>query len=144
MFYHCTTLCAGNNVFKPEEGYVSLKSTKVNVRSGPSKDFLILYVYNLPGMPLRKIGTFENWIKVQDKDESIGWIQENLISKIRTVITLKQPTILYKKILRKRYIPIAKIHRNVVLTLLKCKADVCMVKISKKKGWVYKNQIWGY
>jgi SH3-like domain-containing protein len=123
--------------------YMSLKSNEVNLRGGPNKDFPILYTYKVRSMPIKIVGEYDKWFKVVDKDGDSGWISENLLSKMRTVITLNDIQILYSNYNKEAY-PIYKVEKNVIAKFLKCKHDRCKIKINKIKGWIDKNTIWGH
>ena len=132
-----------NNSFSKEIIYMSLKPNKVNLRSGPNKDFSILYTYELRFMPVKIVVEYDNWFKIVDKDGDSGWISEQLLSKARTIITLNDMQLLYSNYNKEAY-PIYRVEKNVVAKLLKCKENRCKVKIKKIKGWFDKNTIWGY
>lgn len=132
-----------NNAFSKEIAYMSLKPNKVNLRSGPNKDFSILYTYKLRFMPVKIVGEYDNWFKIIDKDGDSGWISEQLLSKARTIITLNDIQLLYSNYNKEAY-PMYRVEKNVIAKLLKCKENRCKVKIKKIKGWFDKNTIWGY
>lgn len=125
-----------------EQVYMSLKFNEVNLRAGPSLEFPILFTYKSKNIPIKIVGEYDKWLKVVDKDNDSGWVSEHLLSKIRTVITLKDSQILYSNYNKESY-PIYKIEKNVIARLLKCKDDRCKIKIKKVKGWIDKDSIWG-
>lgn len=129
--------------FSADPVFMSLKSSKVNLRGGPNKDFPLLCIYTLKNMPVKVVGEYDKWYKIVDKDGDGGWISENLLSKARTVVTTKDMQLLYVNYNKEAY-PIYRIEKNVVAKLLKCKKDRCKVKIKKVKGWLDKDSIWGY
>ena len=123
--------------------YMSLKFNEVNFRAGPSMDFPILFTYRLRYAPVKVVGEYDNWFKVVDKDGDSGWVSEHLLSKFRSFITLNDIQILYSSYKDGAY-PIYKVEKNVVGKLIKCKEDMCKVKIDGEKGWISKYDIWGY
>lgn len=122
---------------------MSLKANTINIRSGPSLDFPILFIYKLKFAPVKIHGKFDNWYKIEDKDGDYGWISEHLLSKLRTVITVNEIQVLYSKQNIKKAYPIAKMEKDIVLKLIKCRKDVCKVKTRGFKGWIEKSNIWG-
>ena len=120
----------------------SLKFNEVNSRGGPRIDFPVLYIYKLRGMPVKVIGEYDKWLKIVDKDGDAGWVSEHLLSKMRTIIVVKDGEMLYSNYNEDAY-PISKIEKNVVAKLVKCKIGRCKVKVGKVKGRVDKNAIWG-
>ena len=128
---------------KNEDIFMSLKSSEVNLRASPSKDFVALYTYKLKYMPVKVIGGYDKWFNIVDKDGDSGWVSENLVSKIKTVITLNNIQFLYSSP-DKTAIKTYKVEKNVVARLVKCKEFRCKVKIGKIKGWLDKKDIWGF
>lgn len=126
-----------------EVSFMSLKSSEVNLRAGPNKNFVTLYTYKLKYMPVKIVGEYDKWFNIIDKDGDSGWISENLTSRIRTVITLNEIQFLYSNY-NDTAIPIYKVEKNVIAKLIKCKKSKCKVKIGKIKGWLNKNDIWGF
>ncbi len=123
---------------------MSSKYDEVNVRSGPGKSFKIIYRYKVKGLPLIVLGKYDNWYKVKDLKNNIGWVSDHLLSKTRTVITLNENNFIFKdKKIAKSY-PLFKADKNVTLKLIKCSKDVCKVNIKKKNGWIRKSDIWGW
>ena len=68
--------------------YVSLKSDDANIRVGPSKNYPIEIKYIKKNYPLKVLDEYEEWRKVEDVNNNIGWIHKSLISGIRTGIVL--------------------------------------------------------
>lgn len=126
-----------------EQVYMSLKFNEVNFRAGPSLDFPILFTYRLKYAPVKVVSEYDNWIKVIDKDGDAGWVSEHLISKFRSFITINDIQILYSSYKNDSY-PLYKVEKNVVGKLIKCKENMCKVKIGDNKGWLEKSDIWGY
>src|SRR5882757_4525160 len=81
---------SGNGSGLPTPRYVSLKSDKVNVRGGPTKDNDVTWVYTRAGLPVEITAEFENWRRVRDSEGAEGWVYHSLLSGRRTaVITMK-------------------------------------------------------
>lgn len=123
--------------------FMSLKSSEVNLRAGPNKNFITLYTYKLKYMPVKVIGEYDKWFNVVDKDGDAGWVSENLVSRIRTIITLHDVQFLYSNY-SDVAIPIYRVEKNVIARLVRCKESRCKVKIGKVKGWLNKSDIWGF
>src|SRR3954467_10988840 len=81
---------AGTASGLPVPRFVSLKSDKVNVRAGPTKDHDVAWVYTRSGLPVEITAEFENWRRVRDSEGAEGWVYHSLLSGRRTaVITMK-------------------------------------------------------
>ena len=70
----------------PIPRYVSLKSDRVNLREGPSKDHRTTWVFQRAGLPVEITGEFEIWRKVRDSEGAEGWVLHSLLSGRRTVL----------------------------------------------------------
>ena len=56
----------------PVPRFVSLKSDKVNVRAGPTKDHDVAWVYNRAALPVEVTAEFENWRRIRDWEGAEG------------------------------------------------------------------------
>src|SRR6185312_17083747 len=72
----------------PVPRYVSLKSDRVNVRSGPNKDQDVRWVYTRVGMPVEITAEFENWRRIRDWEGAEGWVYHSLLSGKRTAVVV--------------------------------------------------------
>ncbi len=66
--------------------FVSLKSDKVNVRAGPTKDHDVTWVYTRSGLPVEITAEFENWRRIRDWEGAEGWVYHSLLSGRRTAL----------------------------------------------------------
>ncbi|MGB0843401.1 MAG: SH3 domain-containing protein [Alphaproteobacteria bacterium] len=68
----------------PMPRYVSLKSNKINLRTGPGFRYPVDWVFQRRMLPVIVVEEFENWRQVRTHDGIIGWLHKNMISGIRT------------------------------------------------------------
>ena len=61
-------------IIRADEIFLSLKKNKVNVRYGPSFDSKIKYVYNKLNLPVKQIDQKENFLRIENLKNNIGWI----------------------------------------------------------------------
>ena len=64
---------AGKATGLPVPRYVSLKSDRVNLREGPSKDHRTSWVFQRAGLPVEIIAEFETWRRIRDSEGTEGW-----------------------------------------------------------------------
>src|SRR5689334_12864902 len=74
----------------PVPRFVSLKSDRVNVRSGPNKDQDVRWVYTHAGMPVEITAEFENWRRIRDWEGAEGWVYHSLLSGRRMAMVLSK------------------------------------------------------
>ena len=131
-----------SSAISAEEIFLSLKKNKVNVRYGPSFESPIKYVYKKINLPIKLIDKKENFRRIIDLKNNSGWIHISQLKKVNSVISLKDK-ILFKKP-SKFSKPLAKIKKGRVLIVQKCDSDWCKIETENFKGWIKKNNIWGF
>jgi SH3-like domain-containing protein len=79
----------GQSQNTPLPRFASLKSDRVNMRSGPSVDTPILWVYRRAGLPVEvlKEGA-DGWRQVRDAEGATGWVVQTMLSNRRTAVIL--------------------------------------------------------
>ena len=70
----------------PVPRFVSLKSDRVNVRLGPSREHDIAWTFVQSGLPVEIIQEFENWRRIRDWEGKQGWVFHSLLSGRRTAL----------------------------------------------------------
>jgi len=130
----------------PVPRYVSLKSDHVNVRSGPTKDNDITWIYTRAGLPVEITAEFENWRKVRDSEGAEGWVYHSLLSGRRTaVVTMKNKTDLapiYERAETASTIA-ARLQAGVLVQVKKCNTGWCRVSGDAFDGWIQQERLWG-
>lgn len=126
----------------PIPRYVSLKGEEGNVRRGPSLSHRIDWVFNHSGMPLRVVGEFGHWRRVEDRDGAGGWIYYQLLSGVRTAIIQQEMVELRSRPDMNAGV-IAMAEGGAIVKLGECDTDWCRVSGAGAKGWLPKTAIWG-
>src|SRR5271157_6379235 len=70
----------------PLPRFASLKTDRVNLREGPSKDHATKWVYQRAGLPVEITAEFEIWRRVRDSEGVEGWVLHSLLSGRRTAL----------------------------------------------------------
>lgn len=133
-------LCLSSRTIEAKQ-FVSLKSSKINMRVGPGDEFPISWVFLRAGLPVMLIAEFQNWRKVRYLDNTEGWMHKNMISGRNTAIVIKDNALLYKR--DSESCPIAKLEKDVVVRVLEKRDAWIKVDINKIKGWILKENLWG-
>lgn len=132
----------------PIPRFVSLKSDKVNVRGGPTKDHEVTWVYARTGLPVEIVAEFDNWRRIRDWEGAEGWVYHSLLSGRRTglIAPKAKPT--------DDPIPIhvtadaqsaiaARLQPGVIGTVKRCNGTWCRVAGTGFDGWVEQVRLWG-
>ena len=130
----------------PVPRYVSLKSDRVNLREGPSKDHRTIWVFQRAGLPVEITAEFEIWRKVRDSEGSEGWVLHSLLSGRRTALVApwKKGTdsMLYSKAGTKSE-PVAKLQSNVIASVRVCDGSWCRISGEGFDGYIEQSNLWG-
>ena len=128
----------------PLPRFVSLKSSKVNVRRGPSREYGIAWVYEAKGLPVEVVAEFGNWRRIRDAEGSEGWVLRTLLSGWRTaMIAPWHENGLYELRDAPNGRTIARVKSGVIGRLLECDGQWCRLKIGDYKGWIEQSALWG-
>ena len=123
----------------------SLKSSKINLRTGPGERFPIQWVYTKPTLPVEVIDEFDVWYKIKERDETQGWIHKNMLSARRTALTATTyPVSVYKK--KSFSAPVIAILKGeFIVNVLSCPKNesFCLIQTQGIKGWVQRKNLWG-
>lgn len=144
---HIQAQAQENPVFKstpyPLPRFASLRFDEVNMRSGPSKDYPILWTYNRKGLPVEIILEFDHWRKIRDSDGEEGWVHKSLLSGRRTaIVTAENPIKLYYNYNKRNY-PSAIAMPGVQGEIESCERDFCYMTSGDYSGWINRNALWG-
>jgi SH3-like domain-containing protein len=130
----------------PVPRYASLKSDRVNLREGPSKDHRTVWIFQRAGLPVEITAEFEIWRKVRDSEGTEGWVLHSLLSGRRTALVApwKKGTdsILYSKA-SPQSAPVAKLGPNVIATVRGCDGAWCRVSGDGFDGFIEQSNLWG-
>jgi SH3-like domain-containing protein len=123
--------------------FVSLHSDKVNLRTGPGRQYPIEWVLTKKDMPVEVIAQFEHWRRIRDWDGIAGWVQEHMVAGKRTVIVGKGA----ERPLHQQPDPasgvVARAAPGVVARLVECRGPWCRVETDNLSGWMRRSDIWG-
>ncbi|MFD1797411.1 SH3 domain-containing protein [Paracoccus aurantiacus] len=126
----------------PLPRFVSLKGDEGNARRGPSLSHRIDWVFRHAGMPLRVVGEFGHWRRVEDRDGAGGWVHYRLLSGVRTAIVQADMVELRARPDLNAGV-IAMAEGGAIVRLGECEPDWCRISGGGAKGWVPKSAIWG-
>jgi len=142
----------GDSAKLPIPRFVSLKSDRVNVRSGPTKDHQVTWVYTRTGLPVEITAEFENWRRIRDWEGAEGWVYHSLLSGRRT--GLITPSFKSSDKNADDPIPIhasadadsavvARLQPGVLGAVKRCNGTWCHMAGAGYDGWVAQNRLWG-
>jgi len=130
----------------PLPRFVSLKSDRVNVRAGPTKDQDVRWVYTRAGMPVEITAEFENWRRIRDWEGAEGWVYHSLLSGKRSAVvvaTLKGDLVPLYEQPDTTSPEIARLQSGVLGVLKSCNGSWCQFAGKNFDGWIRQERLWG-
>ena len=130
----------------PVPRYVSLKTDRVNVRAGPTKDHDVAWVFTKPGLPVEITAEFENWRRIRDSEGSEGWVYHSLLSGRRTAVVTsrsKEELVALSESPKAEGEITAKLQPGVLTSVKRCDGRWCRVAGNSFDGWVLQERLWG-
>lgn len=139
---------AGSVTGLPVPRYVSLKSDRVNLREGPSKEHRTTWVFQRAGLPVEITAEFETWRRVRDADGAEGWVLHSLLSGRRTVLVApwsknKAETFALRESASETAPVAASLESGVIANVQSCVASWCRVTVNKITGFIRQDRLWG-
>lgn len=126
----------------PLPRYVSIKSSEVNVRRGPSLTHRIDWVFTRENMPVEITAEHGHWRRVRDREGAGGWVHYSLLSGTRTVI-VDQDMLPLQSRPDPSALTTAQLEQGVVARLDSCNVDWCRLSVGGFRGWAPKSALWG-
>jgi SH3-like domain-containing protein len=130
----------------PLPRYVSLKSDRVNLREGPSKDHRTNWVFQRAGLPVEITAEFETWRKIRDSEGSEGWVLHSLLSGRRTALIFPSRKADSVELFAKpgrRADAIARLQAGVIGSVRACDGGWCRLSGEGFDGFVEQQNLWG-
>ena len=141
-----TAIATGSVSGLPVPRFVSLKSDRVNVRSGPNKDQDVRWVYTRVGMPVEITAEFENWRRIRDWEGAEGWVYHSLLSGKRSAVvvpTLKNDLVPLYESPDAKSGETARLQSGVLGVLKSCNGTWCKFAGKNFDGWIRQERLWG-
>jgi SH3-like domain-containing protein len=130
----------------PLPRFVSLKSDRVNLREGPSKDHRTTWIYERAGLPIEITAEFGTWRKIRDSDGTEGWVLHTLLSGRRTAIVAPwKKTELFTLYSRpaEDSEPLAHLQPGVIANIRTCDGKWCEISGEGFDGYIEQTLLWG-
>lgn len=123
--------------------FVSLHSDKVNLRTGPGRQYPIEWVLTRKDMPVEVIAQFEHWRRVREWDGTVGWVQEHMLNGKRYAVVAKggvRPLHADPELASPL---VARAEPGVIGRLIECRGPWCRIEAGDATGWIQRADIWG-
>ena len=137
----------------PVPRYVSLKTDRVNLREGPSKDHRTAWVFQRAGLPVEITAEYETWRRIRDAEGTEGWVLHSLLSGRRTALITPRnrgeeaPLPLLERADERAEV-VAKLQPGVIANVKSCSGAWCRVIVvlpgaPDVDGFIRQERLWG-
>lgn len=130
----------------PLPRYASLKTDRVNLREGPSKDHATKWVFQRAGLPVEITAEFEIWRRVRDSEGAEGWVLHSLLSGRRTgLVGVGKTGQVFKIYTQPRASSevAASLQSGVIANVRTCDGAWCLIYGDGYKGYIEQVALWG-
>ncbi len=135
----------------PLPRFVSLKSDRVNMRSGPGTEYPTSWVFKRVGMPVEVLKEFEGWRQVRDSDGTTGWVLGSNLSGRRTVVVQPWDIKPGKPPVQTQLTEdadatarvLAVLEAGVLGTIMTCTGRWCRIVVGELRGYIEQKKLWG-
>ncbi|HEY7300345.1 MAG TPA: SH3 domain-containing protein [Xanthobacteraceae bacterium] len=130
----------------PVPRFVSLKPDRVNVRSGPTRNHEVTWVYTRAGLPVEITAESDNWRRIRDWEGAEGWVYHSMLSGRRTALVKAREADALVPLLAKpdpAAEVTARLQSGVLASVRQCTGAWCRIAGSGFDGWVAQDRLWG-
>jgi SH3-like domain-containing protein len=135
----------------PLPRFVSLKSDRVNMRSGPGTEYPTSWVFKRIGMPVEVLKEFEGWRQIRDSDGTTGWVLGSNLSGRRTAVVqpwdIKSGQPAVQTQLTDDADPkarvVAVLEAGVLGSVMTCSGRWCRIAVGEIRGYIEQKRLWG-
>tara|TARA_B000000565_G_scaffold127579_1_gene96317 strand:+ start:5397 stop:5921 length:525 start_codon:yes stop_codon:yes gene_type:complete len=148
---------------KNNTSWASLKYNKTYLRTGPSKNNKVIWVYKRKGLPFKILRQKNEWSEVLLPSSQKGWINSSQISKKRNVLIQNTRSSVELALSNQKEIivtdknlkTLAYVKEGVIAALISCMEELCKIELKVKKdkyffknsyklsGYIRRDFLWG-
>jgi SH3-like domain-containing protein len=123
--------------------WASIDEPEARMRTGPSTEFPVKWVYKRQYLPVKVVAVHEVWRKIEDPDGDQGWMHVRLLNPERTALVTGTGT----GALRDGPQPTSRIawrvEPGVVGRIEECEKGWCRFDVAGRVGYIEADRLWG-
>ncbi len=123
--------------------WASLKEAEARMRTGPSTEFPVKWVYKRQNLPVKVVGILSDWRKVQDPDGDQGWMHVRLLSPSRTGLITGSGIVAMRETPMATARIVWRAETGVTGRIDECEAGWCRFDNAGRAGYVEADRLWG-
>ena len=126
----------------PVPRFVSLRASKIYLRTGPGMNFAVQWIYQRRHMPVEVIAEYDTWRKIRDWQGTVGWVHQSMLAGSRyALITGAERTL--RRDAAESAPPTARLMPGVIAEVLRCQGAWCRLNADGHKGWLKRAEFYG-
>ena len=123
--------------------WASIASGQAMMRTGPGRNYPGVWLYQRRDLPVRVVGIYETWRRIEDPDGQQGWMLVTMLSDKRSAIVKPgAPRDLRDKPDATAHVAY-KAEAGVVGRIDHCSDGWCRMTIAKREAYIALGDIWG-
>lgn len=123
--------------------WASIASGQAMMRTGPGRNYPGIWLYQRRDLPVRVVGVYTTWRKIEDPDGQQGWMLVTMLSDKRSaIIKPGSPRPIRNKPDSSSHVAY-QAEPGVVGKIAKCRDGWCRMTVGKREGYVAVSDLWG-
>lgn len=123
--------------------WASISQPEARMRTGPSKDFPVKWVYKRQFLPVKVVAEHETWRKIEDPDGDQGWMYVGLLSPARTALVIGSGVASLRDTPDAMARIAWRVEPGVVGRIDDCDKGWCRLDVSGRTGYIEADRLWG-
>jgi SH3-like domain-containing protein len=134
---------ASAQVAKKVPYWASLDEAEARMRTGPSTEFPVKWVYKRQYLPVKVVAVHEVWRKIQDPDGDQGWVHVRLLSPNRTALVIGSSNGALRESPETTARIAWRVEPGVVGRIDECVKGWCRFDNAGRSGYIEADKLWG-
>jgi SH3-like domain-containing protein len=123
--------------------WASLDEEEARMRTGPSTEFPVKWVYKRQNLPVKVVAVHEDWRKIQDPDGDQGWMHKRLLSPDRTALVIGSGIGALRDSPQATSRIAWRVEPGVVGRIEECVKNWCRFDVAGRAGYIEADRLWG-
>lgn len=123
--------------------WASIDEAEARMRTGPSTEFPVKWVYKRQYLPVKVVAVHEVWRKVEDPDGDQGWMHVRLLSPNRTALVTGSGVGALRDGPEATARIAWRVEAGVVGRIEECQKSWCRLDVAGRTGYIEAERLWG-
>ena len=123
--------------------WASIDEAEARMRTGPSTEFPVKWVYKRQYLPVKVVAVHEVWRKIEDPDGDQGWMHVRLLSPDRTALVTGNGVAALRDNAEATARIAWRVEPGVVGRIEECVKGWCRLDVSGRTGYIEAERLWG-